>query len=134
MKLNKPDNVVYNEDLASYDASLKSYGTNVGAPVISAPDVVSWKNRNLNKVNAQFKSKYEELKIVLDEFRSNFQVNQRVYNAKINFEPVVGNMYYLYKNKENEDFLSILSPQECNFNYVASFVLNSDNVWLKTEG
>ena len=27
MKLNKPDNVVYNEDLAIYDASLKTYGT-----------------------------------------------------------------------------------------------------------
>lgn len=132
MSLKKPDNIVFNNETGLYDASLKGYATNIGAPVITTVDTVSWKNRNLQVVNAQFKAKYDELKSVLDDFKENFQFNTRVYNAKFNFEPIVGKTYHLYKNKLDEDFLSILTPTECNFNFIASFTLNSDKVWIKT--
>jgi len=131
MKKIIPDNVVFNEDTGVYDASLKEYGTDVAAPAISIPDTVSWKQSNMQSVNAQLKAKYQELSEKLEEFKESFSDNQMLYNAKFNFEPIVGNTYHLYKNTKGEKFLSILSPKECNFDFIGSYVLNSDKLWIK---
>lgn len=131
MNQDRPDNVVFNEESQVYDASLKEYATNVGAPVISTIDTIAWKNRNLQVVNAQFRTKYNELKSALDNFKENFEYNQLVYNSKFSFEPLVGESYHLYQNSRGENFLSILSPQECSFNFVGSFILSSDKTWIK---
>jgi hypothetical protein len=54
-----------------------------------------------------------------------------VYNAKFNFEPIIGEVYYLYNDKNEESFLSIIQPDQCNFNYLGSFRLNSQKMWEK---
>ncbi|MDG1803746.1 DUF2452 domain-containing protein [Flavicella sp.] len=131
MKKSIPDNVVYNDETGKYDASYKEYGTNVSAPSISIPNTVSWKQNNLQTANAQLKAKYKELDEMLREFKQSFSDNQMLYNAKFNFEPIVGDNYHLYKNKKGESFLSILSPKECNFDFIGSYVLNSDKLWIK---
>lgn len=58
----KPDNVVYNPINNTYDAALKPYATNVGAPAIMATDNITWKNKNINKANKQIGARYIELK------------------------------------------------------------------------
>ncbi|WP_139959280.1 DUF2452 domain-containing protein [Flavicella sediminum] len=131
MSSKKPDNIVFNEETQSYDASLKSYGTNVGAPAIEMVDTVAWKNRFIHEINAQFKSKYQELKTALKQLSEEFEYNNLVYASKFNFEPIVGKTYHLYKNANNESFLSIIAPQECNFEFLGSFYLNSDKMWKK---
>ena len=62
MKKKKPDQVVYNEDSQRYDASLKPYSTNLGAPAITTPDTTAWKLRNIDQVNKQVGARYAELK------------------------------------------------------------------------
>ncbi len=47
MESKKPDNVVFSEE-EGYNASLLSYSTSVGAPVIKMDDVVSWKSRGIS--------------------------------------------------------------------------------------
>tara|TARA_B100000809_G_scaffold266932_1_gene333216 strand:- start:5394 stop:5792 length:399 start_codon:yes stop_codon:yes gene_type:complete len=131
MSTKKPDNVVFNTESNSYDASLREYPTNLGAPVIETIDTVAWKNKNLQSVNSQFKAKYDQLKKTMEDFKESFEDNQRVYKAKFNFEPLVGKIYHMYKDKKSENFLSILSPNECNFDFVGSYYLNEDKVWLK---
>ncbi|MBQ4820404.1 DUF2452 domain-containing protein [Aquimarina sp. MMG016] len=129
MQNKKPDNVVYNEKEKRYDAALKPYATSVGAPVITTKDTIAWKNTNIHKVNKQVKAKYDELKAEYDALMEQFEYNNLVYNAKFNFEPIVGEVYYLYKNKKEEPFLSIISPSECSFKYLGSFRLNADKMW-----
>jgi hypothetical protein len=51
-----PDNVVFSDD-KGYNASLLSYPTNVGAPVIHIDNLVSWKSRGISNVNKQFENK-----------------------------------------------------------------------------
>ena len=131
MNNKRPDNVVFNTESNSYDASLREYPTNVGAPVIETIDTVAWKNKNLQSVNSQFKAEYDQLKKKMEGFKESFDNNQQVYSAKFNFEPLVGNVYHMYKNKKSESFLSILSPNECNFNFIGSYYLNQDKVWVK---
>jgi len=54
-----------------------------------------------------------------------------VYSAKFNFEPLVGEIYHLYKDKNDVTFLSIIKPSECNFCHLGSFRLNADKIWKK---
>ena len=131
MKSDKPDAVVFNSLIGKYDASLKEYPTNVGAPVIEVLNTVAWKNKNLQSVNAQLDAKFNDLKHQLTIFKSLYESNQRVYNAKFSFEPIVGNVYHLYINSNGTEFLSILAPNECNFEFIDSFRLNSDKIWEK---
>jgi hypothetical protein len=129
----KPDQVVYNTETQRYDAALKPYATDVSAPVIKTTDAIAWKNRNINKVNKHIQAKYNELKAAYDSMIRQFEYNNLIYNADFNFEPEVGHIYHLYLRPDNSSFLSIIAPEECNFNHAGSFYLNADGLWHKSE-
>jgi len=129
--IKKPDYVVFDADKEKYDAALKPYATSVGAPVITTQDTVSWKNRNIHQVNKQIGAKYKELKAEFDGLMEQFEYNNLVYSASFNFEPIVGFTYYLYRNASEEAFLSVIAPDECNFDYIGTFKLNADKIWQK---
>ena len=128
-KEKKPDQVVYNTETERYDAFLKPYATDVSAPVITTTDSLAWKNRNINKVNKHIQAKYNELKAAYDLMMQQYEYNNLVYAAKFNFEPIVGDTYHLYKREDNSTFLSIIAPEECNFNSIGSFYLDADGIW-----
>ncbi len=127
----KPDNVVFNTETQKYDAGLKSYATTVGAPVITTTDAIAWKNRNINKVNQKIQTKYLELKAEYEKMMAEFEYNTLIFNTKFNFEPIIGEVYHVYKRDNGETFLSLIAPEECNFNAVGSFYLNADQIWEK---
>lgn len=129
----KPDAVVFDKLQKKYDAALKPYATNVGAPVITTGDTVAWKNRHIDAVNKQIDAKYKALKTEFDDLMAQFAYNNLVYSAKFNFEPIVGFSYHLYKDEKEEGFLSVIAPQECTFNYVGTFKLTADKMWQKIE-
>lgn len=127
----KPDQVVFDEKSQSYDAALKPYATNVGAPVIDVIDTTTWKDKSIYKANKQLHAKYQEIKAEYDKMLEELEYNNLVYSARFNFEPIVGENYHLYKNKKNQAFLSIIAPSDCNFNHIGSFYLNSELLWKK---
>ena len=127
----KPDNIVFNPETQRYDAAIKPYATAVGAPVIEITDTVSWKNRSISNVNHKVKAKYLELKIQYEQMMEEFEYNKLIFNAKFSFEPIIGDVYHLYKRDNGETFLSIIAPHECNFNNLGSFYLNADQIWEK---
>jgi len=127
----KPDNVVFNPETEKYDAALKPYATSVGAPVITITDTIAWKNRSISKVNHKIEARYVELKAEYDKMMQEFEFNKLIYNAKFNFEPIIGKIYHLYKRENGESFLSIIAPEECRFNALGSFYLNADQIWEK---
>ncbi|PXY42430.1 DUF2452 domain-containing protein [Flavobacterium cheongpyeongense] len=132
MQKDKPDNVVFSNE-EGYNASLLPYATNVGAPVIKADDVAGWKNTGINKVNREFESKFNELKIQYQNLIKEFQWNELVYNARFSFEPIVGEIYHLYKDTDGFDFLSLIGPNEWNKEHVGTFRLNSDKKWIRID-
>ena len=127
----KPDMVVFNEDTQRYDAALKPYATSTSAPAIKPLNTTTWRNDGIQRVNKQFKSEFEEVKKQYEALLEKFQYNDLVYNSKYNFEPIVGEIYHLYNNKKKESFLSIISPNQCNFEHLGSFRLNFDKMWEK---
>ena len=127
----KPDNVVFNQAEQKYDAGLKAYTTNLGAPSITIPDTTAWKNRSINKVNHKIQTKYLELQKAYKEMLEEFEYNKLIYHSKFSFEPVIGETYHLYKRDNGETFLSIIAPHLCKFNYIGSFKLNAESIWEK---
>ena len=129
MESKKPDNVVYSDD-EGFNASVLPYGTNVGAPVIRMDDVVSWKTRGISNVNKQFESKFNELKIQYQNLMEEYEWNELVYNSKFSFEPVIGEIYHLYRDAAGLNFLSLIGPQEWNKEHIGTFKLNSEKKWI----
>ena len=127
----KPDLVVFDKETQQYDAAIKPYGTSASSPVIKPLNTATWRNDGVDRVNKQFKSKFDELKKEYEAMMEQFEYNDLVYNAKFNFEPIIGEVYYLYNDKNEESFLSIIQPDQCNFKYLGSFRLNSQKMWEK---
>lgn len=132
METKKPDNVVYSET-EGYNAKLMTYATNVGAPVIQIDDVAAFKSRGIRSVNKEFENKFNELKLQYENLMKEFENNELVYNAKFSFEPVIGEIYHLYRGMDRLNFLSLISPVECAREHLGSFKLNSEKKWIAIE-
>ena len=132
MEKERPDNVVYSEE-KGYHARSLTYSTNVGAPVIRIDDVVAWKSRGINNVNKELENKFNELKIQYENLMKEYEWNELVYSAKFSFEPVVGEIYHLYRGDDGINFLSLIAPQEWNKEHLGTFKLNSDKKWIIIE-
>jgi len=130
-KEKKPDHVVFNEESQSYNAKLMSYATGLSAPKIAPPDVTSWKNTNIISANNQFKARYEAMQREYGQMMEEFEYNNLIYTAKFSFEPIVGKTYHLYRAKNESAFLSLISPNECNFNHLGTFELGPDKTWKR---
>ena len=120
----KPDNVADFPNLIPYP-------TNVGAPQIIPDNIDFWKQKNLLKLNKFYSAEFEELKQKYESLVTNFKWNDLIYHSKFNFEPVIGETYFLYRKLNGELFLSIISPDSWEFEFVGSFRLTSSNRWEK---
>ncbi len=129
MENKKPDSVVFSNE-KGYNASLLTYSTSVGAPVIKIDDVVSWKNRSINNVNKEFENRFNELKEQYESLIREYEWNELVYSAKFSFEPVVGEIYHLYRNNDGTHSLSLIAPNEWNKEHIGTFKLNSEKKWI----
>ncbi|WP_299242727.1 DUF2452 domain-containing protein [uncultured Aquimarina sp.] len=69
-----------------------------------------------------------QLRTQYDVLIEKFEYNNLVYNAKFTFEPIVGKVYHLYRNRKEEPFLSIIAPSECSFDHLGTFRLNADKM------
>ena len=122
--MKKPDNVADNPGLLPY-------GSNIGAPAIHIDNVDGWKQHNALKVNKQFQTRFEELKENYQKLIDEFKWNDLVYSAKYNFEPIIGETYHLYYNKQDDIFLSLINPTEWSYECIGSFKLDSNHKWNK---
>jgi hypothetical protein len=129
MEKERPDNIVFSEE-QGYHASILPYATNVGAPLIKIDDLVSWKSRGISNVNKEFENKFNELKMQYQNLIEEFEWNELVYSSRFSFEPVIGEVYHLYRGDDGINFLSLISPNEWNKEHIGTFKLNSDKKWV----
>jgi hypothetical protein len=110
---------------------LLPYGSNVSAPAIKIEDISSWKTRGVQKVNNQLKTKFFELRDEYEKLIEELRWNDLVYKSQFSFEPVIGQIYHLYANKNEKLFLSLIGPKEWNQKHLGTFKLNSEQKWVK---
>lgn len=60
-------------------------------------------------------------------------ISEKIYEAKYNFKPIIGQQYYLYQNDDNAYILSMISPDEwgksLRYNFLAKARVLSDHTW-----
>lgn len=128
-KSKKPDNVADNP-LAT------PYGTNVAAPAFTIPDIAGYRKEQAAEASHRFHQKYIEIEQQYEELVDQAMYNDRLLRASLSFKPIIGNVYHLYEQNDN-DFISMLSPEDWgelymkNKIHIGAFQLKSDNVWEK---
>tara|TARA_X000000368_G_scaffold137612_1_gene108172 strand:- start:942 stop:1319 length:378 start_codon:yes stop_codon:yes gene_type:complete len=124
--MKKPDNIVFNSVTKEYDSYKKEYPTSFNSKNFSA--------EKLSKIELEsqpyFQKKLLEIKTSYDLLTTELKWNELIYKSKYNFKPIIGEIYYLYKNGE-ENFLSIIKPNEWNFKCIGKFKLKSNSIWQK---
>lgn len=130
----RPDNVVYDDDIKTYNAHLLPYGTNVGAPSIDNTNLSRWKTQGVTSYNHLLKSKVDKIKSDYEELLEEYRINELIYGAKCDFEPIIGEVYHLYeKEQDGSSFLSMIPPNAWKMKFVGSFKYNFDKVWLRID-
>ena len=131
MKNKHPDNVAWDNQKEKWVANILPYASNVGAPVIKPENIDSWRKRGVTKVNHHLETKFLELRNEYNKLVEEFKWNDLIYNAKFNFEPVIGETYYLYVGNDDKNFLSLIAPNEWDRKCLGSFHLTAEQKLVK---
>ena len=131
MKNKHLDNVAWDNQKEKWVANILPYASNVGAPVIKPENIDSWRKRGVTKVNHHLETKFLELRNEYNKLVEEFKWNDLIYNAKFNFEPVIGETYYLYVGNDDKNFLSLIAPNEWDRKCLGSFHLTAEQKWVK---
>lgn len=108
----------------------KRYPTEIGAPKFEPDNISLFKIEKTSKIKKYYSSKFDEMTKEYEKLMSEIKVNERLYMAAHNFEPISGETYHLYKKESNEEFLSLISPEQWKkFEFIGSFKFLSDGRW-----
>jgi hypothetical protein len=120
-------------DKVELKTNLLSYPSHVGAPKIEPTDLTSFKRNGTDRVNKIYNTKYKELLRDAENLYNTFLINQEVYESSYRFEPIIGQIYHLYKDNKGRKFLSLIEPSTWRQQHLYSVILNSDMTWTKIE-
>jgi len=84
----------------------------------------------------QIKQQIELLARQAQEIVKRKELSLMIYDAKLNFRPVIGHVYHLYQKNDDSYVLSMISPQEWGDGgpfkqFIASAKLLADHTWME---
>jgi hypothetical protein len=132
-----------NTELYHKQFSVLPYSASVSGAVIKPTEegvirhqALSAMEEQTNMQLTQLGQQIELLAIQAKEIQKRKELSMIIYDAKLNFAPVVGHHYFLYEDKEGTHLLSMIGPKEwgrkgCPYNYVAEVKLLADHTWME---
>jgi hypothetical protein len=108
------------------------YPVSTLSPPIIPNDLTSFKSRGISEVERELQQKLQEIREVYLQTIDHFNWNKLVYEADIQFEPIVGQTYHLYEMRGRR-LLSMISPDEWSQKHLATVRLNVDRQWKVVE-
>ena len=94
------------------------------SPPIVPNDLTSFKSRGISSIEKELSLKLENIKNEYIETINHYNWNKLVYSSDYAFEPVIGNIYYLYRRTDGTFILSMISPDEWYLEYIATVRLS----------
>ena len=83
----------------------------------------------LEQIRRQIELLARQARSIQDRVR----VSEEIYLAEMNFEPLMGNIYHLYRRSDGNSLLSLVGPREWGskppYRFVATARLLSDHTW-----
>jgi len=98
------------------------------SPPIVPNDLTNFKTRGISKVERELEQKLIEMREQYIRTIDQFNWNKLLYEANINFEPVIGQTYHLYEIR-GKYTLSMISPEDWIYPSLGTFRLNADQQW-----
>lgn len=128
------------KDKVADNPGLLPYAHTVGGAIIRPIDkgrtkglAMSAMYEQTNRQLDQIRKQVELLMKQAQEIHDRVELSERIYKADLNFKPLIGHVYHLYRKKDESDLLSMISPDEwgrsCPYEFLASAKLLSDHTW-----
>jgi len=82
----------------------------------------------------QIRQQIELLSIQARTIQKRKELSMIIYEAKLSFQPVIGETYYLYQNDDGSHLVSMVAPREWGKtipfkSFVAAVQLLADHTW-----
>jgi len=104
------------------------YPVSTLSPRIIPTDLSSFKSRGISEVERELQQKLTEIREEYLAAIDHFNWNKLIYEADINFEPIIGQTYHLYEVR-NRKLLSMIGPDQWHHKHLATVRLNIDRQW-----
>lgn len=85
----------------------------------------------------QIRKQIELLALQAQEIQARKELSMIVYNAQLNFQPVIGQVYFLYEKQNGDHVISMISPREWgggagpHKKFIAQVKLLADHTWME---
>ncbi len=83
----------------------------------------------MNQIREQVELLYQQA----EKIRNRVKISENIYLAEMNFKPLIGHIYHLYKRKNGKDVLSMIGPNQwgksCPYDFQATVKLLGDHTW-----
>jgi hypothetical protein len=92
----------------------------------------------IEQTNAQWNQIQQQLELLkqqAEKLKKRIEFSEKIYNAQMNFEPVIGHIYYLYYNtQKNIHVLMMINPNEwrsmpSHLTFECKVKLLADHTW-----
>lgn len=129
------------EELTTENPGLISFPHTVGSALVKPEDEGKTKGRAVAAMHEQTEMQvqqiYEQMRLLAEQanaIKKRVEVSERIYQAKMSFEPLIGKTYHLYERKDGNDLLSLIAPNEWGRSkpfskFIASVKLLADHTW-----
>lgn len=129
------------KDKITETPGLLPYAHHIGSGLIRPEDIGKVKGRAMqamvDQTNRQLQQIYEQMQLLAsqaNDLKKRFEISKDIYQARMNFEPIIGHTYYLYTNGEDQKVLSMIAPDEWGKKmpykeFIAKVKLLSDHTW-----
>ena len=95
------------------------YAHTLGSPVIKPVDEGKVKGKAMAAMYEQTQNQMDQLReqmqLIADQaqkLHDRVKISEKIYEAKMGFDPLVGHIYFLYVRKNDEYLLSMVGPEE----------------------
>jgi hypothetical protein len=135
-----------NREIYHKQMSVLPYSASVSGAVIRPTEEGVIRHKSLTAMEeqtnmqlAQIRKQIELLALQAQEIQKRKDLSMMIYNAKLNFHPVIGQVYYLYEKKDDALMISMISPKEWGGGagpfkrFVAKVQLLADHTWNEIE-
>ncbi len=128
-------------DKVAENPGLLPYAHNAGSAVIKPEDLGKIKGKSIlamrQQTDKQMNQLVEQMQTLMkqaNEIKSRVELSERIYDAEIGFEPIIGHVYYVYLKDNGKDVISIIAPSEWGrsyryVRYLGKVVLLADHTW-----
>jgi hypothetical protein len=125
--------------------SVLPYASSVGSVAIRPTEEGAIKHKALLAMEQQTDMQLDQIRQQIEllarqaqELRKRKELSLMIYDAKLSFQPVIGQVYYMYEKKDGSHVLSLVSPREWGASgpfkqFVAAVKLLADHTWMEVD-